>query len=137
MFYITRRVLFNAAHNLYNESWSPEKNWEVFGPCSNLHGHNWELHATVKGDIDPETGFVMDLKVLSDELKVNLIDKIDHKYFNKDVDFMRGILPTTENIVREMWNIMQPLLKDKHGVDLHKLRLVETANQSVEYFGGV
>lgn len=136
MYYITRRVLFNAAHNLYNLHWSPEKNFEVFGPCSNLHGHNWELHATVKGDIDPETGFVMDLKVLSDELKVNIIDKVDHKYFNEDVDFMKGILPTTENIVREFWNIIQPILKEKHKVDLYKLRLVETANQSVEYFGG-
>lgn len=137
MMYITRKVVFNAAHNLYNDKWSKEKNFETFGPCSNLHGHNWELFVTVKGEIDPETGFVMDLKKLSNELAVNVIDKVDHKYLNRDVDFLSGILPSTENFTIAIWKIMYPILKEKYGVSLHKLKLYETVNHYVEYYGEV
>lgn len=135
MLYITRRENFNAAHRLYNPTWSKEKNFEVFGPCSNLHGHNWELFTTVKGEVNPDTGFVMDLKDLSQVIKSEIVSKVDHKYLNEDVDFLEGQLTSTENVVMAFWKILFPILKEKFGVELYKLKLVETPNHFVEYFG--
>src|SRR6476469_6397592 len=105
MIYITRKEHFNAAHKLYREDWSIEKNEEVFGRCANVnwHGHNYDLFVTVKGEINPETGFVIDLKELKDIILKNFIDKLDHKNLNLDVDFMRGKMASTEVLAIEIW----------------------------------
>lgn len=136
MIYITRREHFNAAHKVYNPEWSEEKNLEVFGKCANpnWHGHNYELFVTVKGKADPETSFVMDLKVLSELIKEKVIDKVDHKNFNLDVDFMKGIMPSTENIAVAFWKELEGEIK-KYSCRLHCIKIVETENNYVEYFG--
>lgn len=132
MIYVTRRERFNAAHKLENPGWSEEKNREVFGKCANKnwHGHNYELFVTVKGNPDPETGYVTDLKKLSEILKRLVIDKLDHRNINLDVDFMKGRLASTENLAIGIWNQLQP-----HVEGLHSVRLYETENNYVEYFG--
>jgi 6-pyruvoyltetrahydropterin/6-carboxytetrahydropterin synthase len=135
MIYITRRETFNAAHQLYNPKWSAEKNREVFGLCSNIHGHNWELFVTVKGEIDEDTGFVMDLKDLSQIMKKEIVDKVDHTFLNKDVAFLSGKLPSTEIFAIEIWKILQPIIPNFCKGTLHSIKLVETANHYVEYFG--
>jgi 6-pyruvoyltetrahydropterin/6-carboxytetrahydropterin synthase len=136
MIYITRKEHFNAAHKIDRPDWTEEKNLEVFGKCSNKnwHGHNYELLVTVKGEVNPETGFVVNLKVLSELLKKEVTEKIDHKNLNVDVDFMKGIMPSTENLVIEIWKILVPQIK-KLGAQLHCVRLYETENNYVEYFG--
>ena len=136
MVYITRRELFNAAHKLYNENWSVEKNDEVFGKCANAnwHGHNFELIVTVKGAVNPETGFVINLKDLSRIIKDEVIEKVDHKNLNLDVDFMIGKYPSTEVLAMEFWKILNPLITEEGGT-LHCIKLVETENNYVEYYG--
>ncbi|MCD9019316.1 6-pyruvoyl trahydropterin synthase family protein [Parachryseolinea silvisoli] len=138
MIYISRKEHFNAAHKLYNPQWTPEKNAEVFGPCANenWHGHNFELIVTVKGHPDPETGFVVDLKRLSTLIRREVIDKLDHKNLNLDVDFMQGKLASCETLTLEIWKILNaqiPIIT-KYGT-LHSLRLYETPRNYVEYFG--
>ena len=135
MIFITRKENFNAAHNLWNNKWSDEKNREVFGACANLHGHNFELEVTVKGEIDEDTGFVIDLKVLGNIIQQEIIEKIDHKYLNRDVDFMAGKLTSTENFAIEIWKILQPKIEGVSSAKLHSIKLQETAKNSVEYFG--
>jgi 6-pyruvoyltetrahydropterin/6-carboxytetrahydropterin synthase len=135
MIHITRRETFNAAHNLFNPAWSAEKNYKVFGPCSRIHGHNWELFVTVTGEVNEETGYVMDLKVLRDVLREHIISKLDHMYINEDVAFMKGILPSTENVAMGIWKILEPILAQDFGAKLYKLKLTETANHFVEYYG--
>ena len=136
MIYITRRERFNAAHKLYNENWSVEKNDEVFGKCANAnwHGHNFELIVTVKGEVNPDTGFVINLKDLSGIIQDEVIEKVDHKNLNLDVDFMLGKLPSTEILAMEFWKILAPLISEKGGI-LHCIKLVETENNYVEYYG--
>ena len=106
MIYLTRKERFNAAHKLFNPNWSEEKNEEVFGKCANKnwHGHNFDLYVTVKGEVDPDTGFVVNLKELSRIINLLVIDKLDHKNLNLDVDFMEGKLASTENLAMEIWN---------------------------------
>ena len=135
MVYLTRIEHFNAAHKLFNPQWSTEKNEEVFGKCANenWHGHNFELYVTVKGDPDPDTGFVYDAKKLSIVVKERIIDKLDHHNLNMDVDFMSGKLCSIENLVIGIWNELVPHLPPT--VKLHCLRLVETAKIYVEYYG--
>ena len=135
--YITRRETFNAAHRLRREDWSVTKNEEVFGKCSNKnwHGHNFELFVTVKGIPSQETGFVMNLKDLGEIIKENVIEKIDHKNINLDVPFMKGKMSSTENLAIGIWEQMENLIKAKGG-QLVKIKLVETENNFVEYFGG-
>ena len=135
MIFITRKENFNAAHNLWNNKWSDEKNREVFGACANLHGHNFELEVTVKGEIDEDTGFVIDLKVLGNIIQQEIIEKIDHKYLNRDVDFMAGKMTSTENFAIEIWKILQPKIEGVSSAKLHSIKLQETAKNSVEYFG--
>ena len=135
--YITRRENFNAAHKLWQENWSEEKNIAVFGKCSNhnWHGHNFTIYVTVKGKPNPETGFVINLKDLSDIIKEEVIEPLDHKNLNLDVPFLEGILASTENVVIKIWGrIEQPILKA--GGELAKIKLVETENNYVEYYGG-
>lgn len=138
MVYVSRKEHFNAAHKLYNPNWSEEKNKEVFGPCANAnwHGHNFELIVTVKGKPDPETGFVVDLKKLSVLVKDLVIEKLDHKNLNLDVDFLEGKMASCEILVMEIWNILAPAVKTitTTGV-LHSLKLYETPKNFVEYFG--
>ena len=136
MIYITRRERFNAAHKLYNESWSVEKNDEVFGKCANAnwHGHNFDLIVTVKGEVNPDTGFVMNLKDLSQIIQDEVIEKVDHKNLNLDVDFMKDKFPSTEILAMEFWKILAPLIAEK-GAQLHYIKLIETENNYVEYYG--
>lgn len=135
--YITRRETFNAAHKLWREEWSEEKNAEVFGKCSNKnwHGHNFTIYVTVKGVPSVETGFVINLKDLSVLLKELVIEPLDHKNLNLDVPFLQGMLASTENIAIVIWErIHDPILKA--GGELAKIKLVETENNYVEYYGG-
>ena len=135
MVYLTRAEHFNAAHKLYNPSWSKEKNDEVFGKCANdnWHGHNYELFVTVKGDPDPDTGFLVDAKRLSTIINQHVIEKLDHRNLNLDVDFMRGKMCSSENLVKEIWSQLQPNLPA--NVQLHCIKLYETPRIYVEYFG--
>jgi len=135
MVYLTRAEHFNAAHKLYNPSWSKEKNDEVFGKCANdnWHGHNYELFVTVKGEPDPDTGFLVDAKKLSTIINQHVIEKLDHRNLNLDVDFMQGKMCSSENLVIEIWNQLQPNLPA--NVQLHCIKLYETPRIYVEYFG--
>ena len=137
MGYLSRLEHFNAAHKLYNPNWTEEKNKEVFGPCSNVnwHGHNYELIVTVKGQPDPETGFVIDLKKLSVLIREQIIDQVDHKNLNLDVPFMTNKLASTENLVIEFWRILEPLISSISSAQLHCLKLYETPRNFVEYYG--
>ena len=135
--YIIRKEHFNAAHKLSRNDWSDEKNEEIFGKCANKnwHGHNFNLIVTVKGVPNPETGFVINLKDLSQIIKTEVVDIFDHKNLNLDVACMKDILPSIENIVIKIWEILeQPILIA--GGNLAKIRLEETENNFVEYFGG-
>ena len=135
MVYLTRIEHFNAAHKLYNPHWSKEKNEEVFGRCvnENWHGHNFELYVTIKGQPDPDTGFIYDAKKLGALIQDKVIEKLDHRNLNIDVDFMKGKMCSVENLVVGIWNELMPSLPE--GVLLHSLKLVETAKIYVEYFG--
>jgi len=138
MLYVSRKEHFNAAHKLYNPAWSKEKNAEVFGPCANenWHGHNFDLIVTIKGYPDPESGFVVDLKKLSTLIKAEVIEKLDHKNLNVDVDFMLGKLASCENLIVEIWKILDNQLPTiTTNGKLHSLRLFETPRNYVEYFG--
>jgi 6-pyruvoyltetrahydropterin/6-carboxytetrahydropterin synthase len=135
MVYLTRLEHFNAAHKLYNPSWSKEENEAVFGECANenWHGHNFDLYVTVKGNPDQGSGFIMDAKQLSRLIKENIIEKLDHKNLNLDVDFLSGKMCSTENLVVEIWKQLQPHIPA--NVTLHSLKLYETSRIYVEYFG--
>jgi 6-pyruvoyltetrahydropterin/6-carboxytetrahydropterin synthase len=135
MVYLTRSEHFNAAHKLYNPNWTPEKNDEVFGKCANQnwHGHNYELLVTVKGKPDPYTGFVFDVKRLSIIIRDHIIEKLDHRNLNVDVDFMKGQMCSTENLAIAIWQQLVPHLPA--GVQLHAIKLYETPRIYVEYFG--
>ncbi|WP_256003034.1 MULTISPECIES: 6-pyruvoyl trahydropterin synthase family protein [Pedobacter] len=136
MIYITRKASFNAAHKLSRPDWTDDKNTEVFGKCANpnWHGHNYQLFVTVKGEVNPETGFLVDLKWLKDVVNAHVVDKIDHKNLNMDVDFMQGKLASTENLAIAVWDILAPLINDS-GAQLHAIKIHETENNFVEYFG--
>ena len=135
MVYITRIEHFNAAHRLFNPNWTREKNEEVFGKCANenWHGHNFELYVTLKGEPNPDTGFVFDVKKLSIIVQQHVIDKLDHKNLNLDVDFMAGKLCSIENLVIGIWEQLVPYLPP--DVFLHSLKLYETPRIFVEYYG--
>lgn len=134
MVYLTRKEHFNAAHRLYNPNWDDTKNEQVFGKCSNpnWHGHNYTLEITIKGEPDPETGFLFNTKELSAIVWREVLDKMDHKNLNIEVDFLKGVLPSTENVVKAIWNQLDPHLS---GCKLHRLRLHETEKNSAEYLG--
>jgi len=122
MIYVSRKEHFNAAHQLYNPGWSKEKNIEVFGPCANenWHGHNFDLIVTVKGNPDPETGFVVDLKKLSTTIRRDVIDKLDHKNLNVDVDFMKGKKWLVVRYLRQRYGkSLSPLSKRSVHRDLY------------------
>lgn len=133
---ITRRERFNAAHRLFRSDFSDERNLEVFGKCSNpnWHGHNYELFVTVEGEINPETGFVVNLKTLSELVNKLIIEKLDHKNINLEVDFMSGKLASTENLAKAIFEQLDAPIQ-KLGVNLHSIRINETENNSAEYKG--
>ena len=136
MIYLTRKEHFNAAHKLARPDWSDEKNIEVFGKCANAnwHGHNFDLYVTVKGNPDPLTGFVIDLKRLSSIIKEEIVEALDHKNLNLDVPFMEGLMPSTENLAIKIWEQLLPHI-EAHGCQIHCIKLYETENNFVEYFG--
>lgn len=136
MIYLTRVENFNAAHKLSNPAWSKEKNKEVFGKCANenWHGHNYELHVTVKGNPDPETGFVFNAKTLGNLIEEYVVEKVDHRNLNMDVDFMAGKFTSAENLAIGIWEQLTPHLPE--GVQLHCIKLYETPRIYVEYYGG-
>tara|TARA_B100001109_G_scaffold227281_1_gene201840 strand:- start:417 stop:830 length:414 start_codon:yes stop_codon:yes gene_type:complete len=136
MVHITRRERFSAAHKLAKSDWSEEKNHEVFGKCSNpnWHGHNYELWVTVKGKPEPSTGFVVDLSALGDLMKEKVISQVDHKNLNLDVDFMKGKMTSTENIAIAIWEQLEKPVTELGGI-LHCVKLQETENNYVEYYG--
>lgn len=136
MVYLTRVEHFNAAHKLFRPEWDEQKNEEVFGKCSNpnWHGHNYELHVTVKGLPDPGTGFLFNAKTLSDIIEKHVLDQIDHKNLNLDVPFMQGKQTSAENLCMEIFHMLDPVLKEA-GTSLHCIRLYETPRIYVEYFG--
>ncbi|MDD5508258.1 MAG: 6-carboxytetrahydropterin synthase [Bacteroidales bacterium] len=136
MIYITRKERFNAAHRLFRPEWSDEKNREVFGKCSNplWHGHNYTLYVTVKGAVNPETGFLINLSHLSEIINQVIIEKVDHRNLNLEVDFMKGQLVSTENLAKAFWEQLKPPVRDL-GAELHCIKVIETENNYVEYFG--
>ena len=136
MIYITRREHFNAAHKLFNPSWTVEENTAIFGKCANpnWHGHNYVLYITVKGEINIEKGYVLDLKHLSTIIQTYVTDKLDHKNLNLDVDFMKGIMASTENLAVVIWQQLESHIEQLGGT-LHCIKLQETENNYVEYFG--
>ncbi len=136
MVYITRKEHFNSAHRLFRPEYSDEENLRVFGKCSNplWHGHNYLLMVTVKGEPSRETGFVMDLKKLSQIIADKVLEKLDHRNINLEVDFMKGKLASTENLAIGIWNELEPGIRCE-GAVLHSVKLEETENNIVEYFG--
>jgi 6-pyruvoyltetrahydropterin/6-carboxytetrahydropterin synthase len=132
--YITRKEHFNAAHRLSVDTWSDEQNEAVFGKCANKnwHGHNFTLDVTIAGEPDPVTGFIINLKDLGKIIKTNIIEKVDHKNLNLDVDFMKGIQPSIENLAIAIWNQLEPHIT---AGKLYSIRISETDRNSIEYRG--
>lgn len=134
MVYITRKENFSASHRLNNPDWPDDKNWEVYGKCNNPngHGHNYDIEVTVAGDPPAESGMVMDLKKLSDIINKEIVDRVDHKHLNHDVDFLQGIIPTAENMAVAFWKILEKALPQGK---LYSIKLFESNNNFVEYRG--
>lgn len=131
MLYLTRRERFSAAHRLWKDSFTPEKNENIYCECSNFHGHNYVVEVTVKGRINTESGFVINLKILSKIIREHIIEKLDHKYLN-DVEMLGGKIPTSENLVMAIWNELKNKIPN---AELYSVKLHETENNSVEYKG--
>ena len=135
MVYVTRRLTFSASHRLFNPSLSAAENERIFDKCSNLHGHghNYVLEVTVAGEPNPVTGYVIDLKKLKAIVMREVVEKVDHKHLNHDVEFLSGIIPTAENIAKAIWKTLEPQITEGK---LHSVRLHETENNVVEVLGG-
>jgi 6-pyruvoyltetrahydropterin/6-carboxytetrahydropterin synthase len=136
MIYLTRRERFSAAHRMFREEWSDEVNQRVFGKCSNpnWHGHNYILWVTVMGEPSEEYGFILNMNILKQIILENVINKIDHKNINLEVDFMSGRIATTENLAVAIWNELSPVI-EKQGAILYCVKIEETENNSIEYYG--
>lgn len=131
---VYRKEHFNAAHRLHNPNWSDEKNQEIFGKCNNpsFHGHNYELIVKLEGPVDEHTGYVYDMKILSDLIKENILNRFDHKNLNLDTDEFKHLNPTAENIAVVIWNILRAKIDTKYDLTI---RLYETERNFVEYSG--
>jgi 6-pyruvoyltetrahydropterin/6-carboxytetrahydropterin synthase len=136
MVFITRKEQFSSAHKLYREDWSEEKNKEVFGKCANpnWHGHNYTLWVTVKGEQNLDTSFVVNLTDVGNIVREKIISKLDHKNINMDVEFMKGKLGSTETLAIEIWKQIESPINNL-GCKLHCVKIQETDNNYVEYFG--
>jgi len=136
MIYLTRRERFCAAHRMFREDWSEEVNQKIFGKCSNpnWHGHNYILWVTVRGDLSAEHGFVMNINILKQIIQKKVIEKIDHKNINLEVEFMKGKIATTENLAIAIWNELEPSIIKENAI-LHCVKIQETENNSIEYYG--
>ena len=136
MIYITRRERFSAAHRMFREDWSDEENYKVFGKCSNpnWHGHDYVLYVTVRGEISEGIGYFMNITTLKEIIKEKIIDKVDHKNLNVEVGFMQGRIATSENLVVAIWDELKPAV-EKEGVSLHCIKIGETENNTIEYYG--
>jgi 6-pyruvoyltetrahydropterin/6-carboxytetrahydropterin synthase len=136
MIHLTRRERFSAAHRMFRQDWNDKVNKEVFGKCSNpnWHGHNYILFVTVKGELSKEHGFVMNMNILKNIIQEKIIQKIDHKNINLEVDFMKDRIATTENLAVAIWYELKPFI-EKEGVQLHCVKIEETENNSIEYYG--
>ncbi|MFC2137181.1 6-pyruvoyl tetrahydropterin synthase family protein [Bacteroidota bacterium] len=136
MIYLIRRERFNAAHRLFNPNLTDEKNFNMYGKCSNpsWHGHNYVLFVTVKGETKNETGFLVNIKTLSKLIQDHVIEKLDHKNINIDVDFMQGKIASTENLAISIWDELKKPI-EKLGCQLHCIKIEETENNYVEYYG--
>ncbi len=132
--YLTRREVFSASHRLWNPELSDKQNIELYDKCANPngHGHNYILEVTVAGEVKGESGYAVDFKKLKQLIHTEIIDKVDHKHLNYDVDFLRGIIPTAENVVRAFWQVLVNRCED---VRVYSLCLHETENNWVEYRG--
>lgn len=134
MVYVTRREVFSAAHRIFNPALTDEENFRLYGKCSNpnWHGHNYILEVTISGEIDPATGYVIDMNILKEIIKSNIIDKVDHKNINIETEFMNGIIPSSENIANAIWSV----LFNKIPVGkLYSVKLYETENNYFEIKG--
>ncbi len=136
MIYLTRRERFSAAHRMFRQDWSDQKNREVFGKCSNpnWHGHNYILWVTVKGEPSDDHGFVMNINLLKKIIQEKVIEKLDHRNINLEVDFMTGKIATTENLAIAVWNELKDPI-EKEGAHLYCVKIEETENNSIEYYG--
>ena len=136
MIYITPRERFCAAHRMFREEWSDEENMKVFGKCSNSnwHGHNYVLYVTVKGEPSEKLGFFINLNTLNRIIREKIVEKVDHKNLNIEVGFMKGKIATTENLAIAIWNELKPEI-EKEGAILHCIKICETENNSIEYYG--
>ena len=134
MIYLTRRERFSAAHRLYNPGLTDEENFKLYGACSNpnWHGHNYILWVTIKGKINPATGYVVDLKQLSDIIKEKVIEKLDHKNINLEVDFLKDQYASTENLAIGIWEQLESYIK-RLGVELHSIKVQETGQVNYLY----
>ena len=132
--YLTRREVFSASHRLWNHELSDDQNVELYDKCANPngHGHNFILEVTVAGKVKGESGFAIDFKKLKHLLRTEIIEKVDHKHLNYDVDFLNGTIPTAENILRSFWRVLEPKISE---AKLYSIRLHETENNMVEYRG--
>ena len=130
--FLTKVFYFNAAHQYGHEDWSDEKNWDVFGPDSKIHGHNYTLEVMVSGSINEETGFIIDIGHLKNIVKTHVIDILDHSQFDVEVDWFKNRQPSSENLVKFIWDQIEPSLK---GVSLHRIRLRETPTIFTDYYG--
>ena len=131
---VSRKATFNAAHRLHVAHWSDEQNDRVFGPCNNpnYHGHNYVVIATLTGEIDPETGYLLDMKILRDVMEEEIADRFDHRNLNVDTPEFAGLNPTAENIAIVIWNLLRKRLDNKLNL---KITLYETERNFVEYSG--
>lgn len=136
MIYLTRRERFSAAHRMYRPDWSDDENQNVFGKCSNpnWHGHNYVLYITISGELKADQGFIININILKQIIKEKVINKVDHKNLNLDVDFMKDKITTTENLAIAIWNELKSPV-EKEGAFLHCVKIAETENNSIEYYG--
>lgn len=134
MVFLTRKAEFSAAHYYHNPEFTPEENRRIFGKCNNPHGHghNYTLEVTVKGNVDPRSGFVVDLKELKEIMNREVIEALDHRFLNKEVPEFARSIPTTENLAISIWNRLKPKLR---LAELHRIRVYETPDLFVDYYG--
>jgi len=134
MIYLTRKAEFSASHYYHNPDFTPEENQRIFGKCSNLngHGHNYTLEVTVKGEVNANTGFVVDLKDLKETMNREVVDAMDHRHLNKEVPEFKTLIPTTENLAIAVWNRLQPRLQ---MAKLHRVRIYESPDLFADFYG--